>query len=144
MEIETTKPVWTGLMTYLHGAGSQVFKYINDNKLLEILQTYTPTEPNDLDSLAKDLVVRNPDRVTVHELLLYSQVRDALREADLCFQEDIVKRWAEKARIARNNLASIKYMLNISEEEIQKEKNKMDGVEKEFHTKSNQVTGPKK
>ncbi|CAG8797405.1 37003_t:CDS:1, partial [Racocetra persica] len=73
MKIETTKPVWTGLMTYLHGAGFQVFKYINDNKLLKILQTYIPTEPNDLDNLAKDLVVRNPDRVTVHKLLLCGQ-----------------------------------------------------------------------
>src|SRR5689334_5135537 len=102
MKTKTTKLVWTSLMVHIHRASDKVLKYINDQKLVEVLQTYIPIEPNNIANLAKDLVIRNPDQVTIYKLLLYGQIRDALREANLCFQEDTVKIWAEKAKTTQH------------------------------------------
>ena len=56
-----------------------------------------------------------------------------------------IEDWAEKARMCYQNPEAVKYLMSLSKEEIQKEKNKMEGIEKlEDGTEEMQIVNNKK
>ncbi|CAG8621200.1 7252_t:CDS:2, partial [Cetraspora pellucida] len=56
-----------------------------------------------------------------------------------------IRGWAEKARMTYQNPETVKYIMSLSKEEIQKEKNKMEGIKKQANDLNEmQITSNKK
>ena len=70
------------LLRYITNFGKSVIKYTGCKEIAEILDTTEPSSPDDIELIAKSLVVEDINKITVYDLLLYSQIVIALRKAN--------------------------------------------------------------
>ena len=63
-----------GLISYIEAFGSKVIRYFNNQDLLEILSVTVSSGPDDIELIAKSLVIENTTQITIHDLYLYGLV----------------------------------------------------------------------
>jgi hypothetical protein len=86
------------------------------------------------------LAVDNPEEITKQDLIVYGQIIEVLKHHEP--EKKLLEGWVSKARIIQQNPSSINYLMSLKETVIQKEKNKMKGVERSssglevFHSNS--------
>jgi hypothetical protein len=100
-------------------------------------------EPSDLETIAKNLALGDPQKVTTKDLLLYSQILEALRYASeeiKTVSKKTIEDWASKIKIASQNLGSVDYMLSLNKGEKKKEKSKMEGIEENNRKEENYLS----
>ena len=71
-----------GLINYIGVFGSKVIRYFNNQDLLEILSVTVPSGPDDIELIAKSLVIENTTQITIHDLYLYGLVVTILQNAE--------------------------------------------------------------
>src|SRR5690242_5904310 len=106
-------------------------KYMLDKPLEEFVNQVTLSDPSNIEHIAKTLTIEDESKITSIEVLAYGCVVEALSKAkEKGHLENIIEKWAERARWVNQNPKSIKYMVEMSKEEIQREIDKMEGVMK--------------
>src|ERR1043165_851057 len=129
------------LIQQVQGTGNKLRRYLNCSELNHILETSMTRESSDLETIAKNLALGDPQKVTTKDLLLYSQILEALRYASeeiKTVSKKTIEDWASKIKIASQNLGSVDYMLSLNKEEKKKEeKSKMEGIEENNRKEDN-------
>ena len=128
------------LIQQVQGTSNKLRKYLNCSELNRILETSKTKEPSDLETIAKNLALGDPQKITTKDLLLYSQILETLRyasEETKTVSKKTIEEWASKIKITSQNLGSVDYMLSLSKEETKKGKNKMEGIEEINKNKEN-------
>ena len=131
------------LIQQVQGMGNKLRRYLNCSELNHILETSMTREPSDLETIAKNLALGDPQKVTTKDLLLYSQILEALRYASeeiKTVSKKTIEDWASKIKIASQNLGSVDYMLSLNKEEKKKEKSKMEGIEENNRKEENYLS----
>src|SRR6185295_11568239 len=112
------------LLRYITNFGKSVIKYTGCKEIAEILDTTEPTSPDDIELIAKSLVVEDVNKMTVYDLLLYGQIVIALRKANCTELKDRrIEDYTRKIRIMSINPRSVEYLLNMNLEEVTQKKN---------------------
>jgi hypothetical protein len=87
--------------------------------------------PDNLEYIAKDLAVYDPKNITIKDLLLYGQILEVLRIAEVCtVPHNIIEEWATKLLAIDANPGSFNLQRNVNEEETTKKETKIDKTEK--------------
>ena len=121
-----------GMLYCIRGLGDRNLRYIACEILTEELKTTMPHDPDDCEHIAKGLAIVNPDKITTMDLLIYGQILSVLRQRESRMPDDpLIKEWATKVRITYENPETVDHITNMSNSQIQKETNKIEGVEKE-------------
>ena len=131
------------LIQQVQGTGNKLRRYLNCSELNHILETSMTREPSDLETIAKNLALGDPQKVTTKDLLLYSQILEALRYASeeiKTVSKKTIEDWASKIRIASQNLGSVDYMLSLNKGEKKKEKSKMERIEENNRKEENYLS----
>ncbi|HXF29643.1 MAG TPA: RNA-binding protein, partial [Chlamydiales bacterium] len=108
--------------------------------LNKIFEETASQDLSDIEQLALCLAVDNPEKITKQDLIVYGQILEVLKQHEL--EKKLLEGWVSKARIIQQNPSSINYLMSLKETVIQKEKNKMEGVERSssglevFHSNS--------
>src|ERR1043165_1053058 len=114
------------LLRYITNFGKSVIKYTGCKEIAEILDTTEPSSSDDIELIAKSLVVEDVNKITVYDLLLYDRIVIALREANReGLQDKSIEDCARKIRIMSINPRSVEYLLNMNPEEVAQEEDRM-------------------
>ncbi|CAG8639084.1 6964_t:CDS:2, partial [Cetraspora pellucida] len=127
MQIKIKEPHNQSLLQHMQGTGYTVCKYLNSYKLDQVLRTTWFKSLSDIECIAKGLAISDPKNIIMKDLILCSQIKEALR-----FETE-----ASKINIINQNPASVKYTVGMSKEEIKKEKTKIKRVEKLYGKEEN-------
>src|ERR1043165_7697935 len=131
------------LIQQVQGMGNKLHRYLNCSELNHILETSMIREPSDLETIAKNLALGDPQKVTTKNLLLYSQILEVLRYASeeiKTVSKKTIEDWASKIKIASQNLGSVDYMLSLNKGEKKKEKSKMERIEENNRKEENYLS----
>jgi hypothetical protein len=85
--------------------------------------------PSNIEFIAKDLALNDPNHITPDNMLLYGQILEALKLAELGWlEEGTTDKWATKLRFLNQNPDSINFITNMSKDEITKNQKKIEGL----------------
>ena len=70
------------LLKYVSSYGARVVKYVNNKELVKVLDKAKTTSSDDIELIAKSLVVEDVNKIMIYDLLLYGQIIAALRKAE--------------------------------------------------------------
>src|SRR5690242_14348964 len=102
-----------------------------DKLLEESVKQIILSDPSNIEHIAKTLTIEDESKITSIEVLAYGRVVEAFSKAEAKgYLENKIEKWAERVRWVNQNPKSIKYMVEISKEEIQREIDKIEGVMK--------------
>jgi hypothetical protein len=112
------------IIEYIRGIGDRNRRYVDCKILDQVLKT--PTRgPSNIEHIAKDLAIYDPKHITPQDLLVYGQVLEALRIAEISWlKEGITDKWAEKLRSISYNPNLFEYNTDIKKEVYQEENKK--------------------
>src|SRR6185436_3941375 len=112
------------VIQYIKGIGDRNRRYVDSEILDQVLKTPV-REPNNVEHIAKDLAIYDPKHITLHDLLLYGQIREALKQAKIGWlKEGTINKWAEKLKVISCNANSFEYDVKVNKEKTyQKEEN---------------------
>jgi hypothetical protein len=129
--MENTKNL--DVIQYIKGIGDHNRRYVDSEILNQVLKTPV-RDPSNIEQIAKDLAIYDPKHITLHDLLLYGQIREALKQAEVGWlKEGTINKWAEKLKVISCNPNLFEYNADTNkkttyrkEEEINKVKNSVE------------------
>ena len=129
----------TDIISYIRGIGDRNRRHVDCKVLDQALKT-SAWDPSNIEYIAKDLAICDPKHITLHDVLVYSQVLEALKIVKIGWlKEKIINRWAGKLKSISCSLGPFKYNTSINKEEGYQEDKKTNEAEKSVETKKSHV-----
>ena len=69
------------LANYVGDLDTQVVRYLNSKNLMELLNTTLLPSPNNIELIAKSIIIENLEKITIENMHLYSLMMTVLRNA---------------------------------------------------------------
>ena len=145
-DLENIEAIQTqSLLRYVSDYRTKVIRYTDSKEIIKVLDTTKPASPDDIELIAKSLVVEDVDRITVYDLLLYDQIITAFRKANsMELQNKSIEECARKIRNMSLNAKSVEFLLNMKLKENSVNEDKMQGIEITKISKDAKAEGSKR
>ena len=102
------------VIDYIRGIGDRNRRYV-DCKLLDQILKLPTKGPSNIEHIAKNLAIYDPKHITPCDLLIYSQVLEALRIAKISWlKEGIIDKWTKKLEVISCNPDAFEHDTSIN------------------------------